>query len=140
MVFYDVEGDIRITQYGEIYIDSDGIKEYTKNLNQVIEKKLKTIIFDTINKYGSIETEDIQVNTSELEYEYVEETETILEYYEIEGDIIINLTFASDKKINQQLKNKINKELLSIEKEYVDLTLHLINFDFELDYDKEDDY
>ncbi len=138
MVFYDVEGDIRITQYGEIYVSPDNIESYTQNINIDIEKKLKKIIVDTINKYGSIEIEDIQVNTSELEYEYVEETETILEYFEIEGDIIISLTFASDKKINRQLESKIRKEVLSIGKEYVDLTLHLINFDFEeLDYESE---
>lgn len=136
MVFYEIEGDIRIELYTELYIEENSITQ--ENLNNKIKTNLVKPIFDLINKHGGIILEDMEISINELDYSEKIIDENIEDHYEIDGDIIISIAAAaSDKKINRQLVSIIKKIILNIEKQYDEFVIEDIIFDFdELNYEK----
>lgn len=136
MVFYEIEGDIRIELYTELYIEENSITQ--ENLNNKIKTNLVKPIFDLINKHGGIILEDMEISINEQDYSEKIIDENIGDHYEIDGDIIISITAAaSDKKINRQLVSIIKKIILNIEKQYDEFVIEDIIFNFdELNYEK----
>ena len=63
MVFYELSGDLIVSIYGAV----------DKKINRELKSEVKEVVLKVCKKYGSFNSEDIEVKTEELNYEKEED-------------------------------------------------------------------
>lgn len=63
MVFYELSGDLSVSIYGAV----------DKKINRELKSAVKKAVLECCNKFGSFESENIEVSTDDLEYEKEED-------------------------------------------------------------------